>query len=178
MGSSQSFSHLRWNTHHPLPSLSHLGNSLNCPFHVKEVNSRMVLDYVCPVLGVCLDFVCKHTTCALCKHWYTMWIPFSDQLKGDAIFSLKWYTERDGLQLHVVLLFSFWFCLSWCIYLSFPWVVIGEIHNLFLSFCLSWCIFMDLALSFSYFVAQEKFPLKSLLLKSWMRLVVLSHWGL
>lgn len=125
VGSSQSFSHLRWNTHHPLPSLSHLGNSLNCPFHIKEVNSCMVLNYVCPVLRVCLDFVCKHTTCALCKHWYTMWIPFSDQLKGDTIFSLKWYTERDGLQLHVVLLFSFWFCLSWCIYLSFPWVVVS-----------------------------------------------------
>ena len=39
VGSSQSFSHLRWNTHPPLPSLSHLGNSLNCPFHIKEVNS-------------------------------------------------------------------------------------------------------------------------------------------
>ena len=86
VGSSQSFSHLRWNTHPPLPSLSHLGNSLNCPFHIKEVNSCMVPDYVCPVLGVCLDFICKHTTCALCKHWYTMWIPFSDQLKVNTIF--------------------------------------------------------------------------------------------
>lgn len=37
MGSPQSFSHLRWNPHLPLPVLSLLDNIPNCPLHLKQM---------------------------------------------------------------------------------------------------------------------------------------------
>lgn len=67
MGSSQSFFHLRWNLHHPLPVLSPLDNIPYCPLKQMPVVWPEVY-----LFGCWCVFICKHSVCAVCKQVHTV----------------------------------------------------------------------------------------------------------